>query len=128
MPSPTDADPDEILGVLTPIVEALGAAMVSADAARSGDIPVQWRGRTIGHVRVGELHGALDRLVTGAERELGVSLTDMSRAEKQAVVRRLDEQGAFLLRGAVEEVAALMGVSRVTLYSYLNAIEGGRRP
>jgi hypothetical protein len=46
----------------------------------------------------------------------------MSRAQKQTTVRLLDEHGAFLLRGAVDDVASWMGVSRVTLYSYLNAI------
>ncbi len=46
----------------------------------------------------------------------------MPRADKQIAVRRLDEQGAFLLRSAVEDVATWMGVSKVTLYSYLNAI------
>jgi predicted transcriptional regulator YheO len=46
----------------------------------------------------------------------------MDRSQKQAAIRQLDEQGAFLLRGAVEDVAAMMEVSRVTLYSYLNAV------
>lgn len=33
----------------------------------------------------------------------------------------LYERGAFLFCGAVEEVADLMGVSRITIYNYLNA-------
>ena len=37
-------------------------------------------------------------------------------------VRLLDERGAFILRRAVEEVADAMGVSRITVYNYLNAI------
>lgn len=47
----------------------------------------------------------------------------MKRAEKQMAIRRLDERGAFLVRGAAEDVAGWMGVSKVTIYSYLNAIE-----
>ena len=35
----------------------------------------------------------------------------------------LDERGAFLLRGAVDDIATAMGVSRITIYNYLNAIE-----
>jgi predicted transcriptional regulator YheO len=35
----------------------------------------------------------------------------------------LDERGAFLLRGAVDDMARIMGVSRITIYNYLNAID-----
>jgi predicted transcriptional regulator YheO len=42
---------------------------------------------------------------------------------KQVAVRLLDEQGAFLLRKSIEYVADAMGVSRITIYNYLNAIK-----
>ena len=103
-------------------MEALGATVVPERSARPGDFPVEWHGTTLPYVRNAELHSALGRLVSSVEREIGVPLADMSRADKQAAVRRLDEQGAFLLRGAVDDVAHMMGVSRVTLYTYLNAI------
>jgi predicted transcriptional regulator YheO len=45
----------------------------------------------------------------------------MTREEKQAPCA-LDEQGAFQLRKAIEAVADAMGVSRITIYNYLNAI------
>jgi predicted transcriptional regulator YheO len=35
----------------------------------------------------------------------------------------LDQRGAFLLRKAVETVGEMMGVSRITIYNYLNAIQ-----
>ncbi len=112
----------EFLVHLAPIVEALGGRIVSADEAQAGDTPILWRATTVGYVQGSELHGALDRLVRLVEREAGRGLEEMDRAQKQLAVRRLDELGAFLLRGAVEDIAQLMGVSRVTLYSYLNAI------
>jgi uncharacterized protein YqgV (UPF0045/DUF77 family) len=71
-----------------------------------------------------DLHGALDRLVAGVERELGGSLAELPREAKQAAVRLLNERGAFLLRRSVEDVAEQMGVSRITIYNYLNAIGG----
>ena len=113
---------DEFLRALRPIVEALGATVVPERSARPGDFPVEWEGTTLTYVRNAELHGALGRLVSSVEREIGVGLAEMARAEKQAAVRRLDEQGAFLLRGAVDDIAHMMGVSRVTLYTYLNTI------
>ncbi|HAZ33053.1 MAG TPA: transcriptional regulator, partial [Acidimicrobiaceae bacterium] len=47
---------------------------------------------------------------------------NMSREDKQRAVRLLDERGAFTLRRAVEDLADAMGVSRITVYNYLNAI------
>lgn len=113
---------DDFLRALKPVVEALGATVVPARSARSGDLPVEWDGETVAFVRMAELHGALGRLVGTVEREIGAPLAEMSRHDKQVAVRRLDEQGAFLLRGAVDDVAHWMGVSRVTLYTYLNTI------
>jgi predicted transcriptional regulator YheO len=68
------------------------------------------------------LHGALDRLIEGVEREFGTRLPQLSREEKQRAIRLLDERGAFTLRRAVEDVADAMGVSRITVYNYLNAL------
>jgi predicted transcriptional regulator YheO len=45
----------------------------------------------------------------------------MSREHKQLAVRMLDDRGAFALRRSVESVADAMGVSRFTIYNYLNA-------
>ncbi len=30
--------------------------------------------------------------------------------------------GAFLLRGAVDDIAKIMGVSRITIYNYINTL------
>jgi predicted transcriptional regulator YheO len=68
------------------------------------------------------LHGALDRLIEQVERELGGKLPTLSREDKQEAVRLLDDRGAFLLRRSVELVADALGVSRITVYNYLNAI------
>ena len=119
-------DTDEFLQALRPVTEVLGGSLVPARSSRPGDHPVEWRGEVVGYVRGSELHGALDRLIFGVEREFGIRLSEMDRGQKQAAVRQLDQRGAFLLRGAVDDVAASMGVSRVTLYTYLNALGNGR--
>lgn len=67
------------------------------------------------------LDGALDELLALAEEEIGRPIGEMSRAEKQRVVRFLDERGAFALRKAVETVADALGVSRFTVYNYLDS-------
>ena len=72
---------------------------------------------------VGPLHDALRSMIRAAERDIGSTVDEWTRADKQRVVRLLEEQGAFLLRGAVDDMARIMGVSRITIYNYLNAID-----
>jgi predicted transcriptional regulator YheO len=64
-------------------------------------------------------------MIADVEHELRAPLTALSREAKQAAVRMLDARGAFLLRKAVEDVADAMGVSRITIYNYLNAEKDG---
>jgi uncharacterized protein YqgV (UPF0045/DUF77 family) len=75
---------------------------------------------------VGSLHGFLRKMISQVEDELGDSLFNLSREKKQAAVRLLDRRGAFLLRKSIEDVADAMGVSRITIYNYLNAIRENR--
>ncbi len=105
-----------------PVVEALGATMVAAEDREPGDLPLRWEGAIIAAVRMAPLHGALDRLIEGVEREFGAPLPSLSREDKQRAIRLLDDRGAFTLRRAVEDVADAMGVSRITVYNYLNAL------
>jgi predicted transcriptional regulator YheO len=67
------------------------------------------------------LEDALEHLIAQGEAHLGRPLAQMSRGDKQQLVRYLDERGAFALRKAVERVAATLGVSRFTVYNYLDA-------
>ncbi len=105
-----------------PIIEALGATLVPAEEREKGDLPLRWEGQVVAAVRPAPLHGALDRLIEAVEREMGAPLPTLSREDKQKAIRLLDERGAFILRRAVEDVADAMGVSRITVYNYLNAL------
>ncbi|MBL6760888.1 MAG: helix-turn-helix domain-containing protein [Ilumatobacteraceae bacterium] len=107
---------------MRPAFEAMGARIVGQDAIEPADLPIIWEGVTVAGVRVPPLHGALDRLIESVENELGGPLPSLSREDKQRAVRLLDERGAFTLRRAVEDLADAMGVSRITVYNYLNAI------
>ena len=105
-----------------PLVESLGAQLLPLSEREPGDLPLVWEGTEVAVVRSAPLHGALDRLIDGVERELGTKLPHLSREDKQRAIRLLDERGAFILRRAVEDVADAMGVSRITVYNYLNAL------
>ena len=107
-------DLEQVLGSLADLVRA---------SFENGATSVQVRIDDGHQESTPSLHDALERLVADVEREIGVPINDMSRAQKQQAVARLDAHGAFLLRGSVEEVATLMHVSKVTLYAYLNAVQ-----
>lgn len=111
-----------LLDAVAPVADALGASLVGPGEVEAGDVPLVWEGDVVGALRLPGLHGALHRLVSGVERELG-PLSGLSREGKQEAVRRLHERGAFTLRRGVEDVADALGVSRFTIYNYLNALD-----
>ncbi len=111
---------------MQPVAEAVGAEVVPASEVRPGDIELTWEGELVGGFRQASLDGALDRMIASVERELGQPAGELDREQKQEFVRRLDELGAFTLRRSVEDVAEVLGVSRFTVYNYLNALQQGR--
>ena len=110
------------VAMVEPLLATLGCELIDAEACEPGDVPLRFEGRVIAAVRLPALHGALDRLIDTVEREVGCRVVEMNREQKQLAIRLLDERGAFILRRAVEDVADAMGVSRITVYNYLNAI------
>lgn len=103
-------------------IEATGATLVPHGESEALDVPIEWEGEVVAYVRIGSLADALSNLVSRIEEELGARLPDLERTGKQVAIRLLDERGAFLLRKSIEDIADLMGVSRITIYNYLNAI------
>ncbi len=117
-----NGEPHPVVRAIKPVLDAVGATLVPATQQEPSDVPLVWNGDVIAAVRMPPLHGALDRLIDTVEAELGGPLPSLSLEDKQRAVRLLDEKGAFILRRAVEDVADAMGVSRITVYNYLNAI------
>jgi hypothetical protein len=111
-----------LIETVQPLLTALGATVVAVDEIAKSDVPLVWEGKVVAGVRLPALHGAMNRLIESVERELGGKLAQLSRGEKQRAIRLLDERGAFILRRAVEDVADAMGVSRITVYNYLNSL------
>lgn len=46
-----------------------------------------------------------------------------NRQEKIRLIQFMDDKGIFLMKGAVEKVAAALGISKVTVYSYLDEVK-----
>ena len=115
-------DAVEYLASLRSVAVAIGATVVPPTQMRSSDIELHWHGELVGGLRMPDLRRALPRLIRQVERELGGRLCDLSREQKQRAVHRFDERGAFALRKSVEDIADAMGVSRMTIYTYLETI------
>lgn len=50
----------------------------------------------------------------------------MNRERRIELIRFMDQRGVFLVKGAVERVAEKLGISKVTVYAYLDEVRGKR--
>jgi Uncharacterized protein conserved in bacteria len=117
---------EELTAALRPLLRRVGAVVVDGDP-QADDVPITLHGNTI-HVRVldeRDLSDGLARLIQTVEHELGGNLSELPRAKKQHAVRLLEERGAFEMRHSAETVAEAMGMSRFTIYNYLNRVRVG---
>lgn len=67
-----------------------------------------------------DIHEIVNSMIEEATVEIGKPLALMSKEEKVAVVAILDRKGAFEVKKAVPYVASRLGVSRYTVYNYIN--------
>jgi CRP-like cAMP-binding protein len=120
----SDALNHPLTAALRPLLDAVGATAVAPAEARAEDVVLEWDGAPALAVRLPHLSSALDRLLAEMVRQFdGRPLTELDRADKQRVVALLEERGAFTVRHGVETVASALGVSRFTVYNYLNRQE-----
>ena len=111
-----------MLESVRPLLDRLGAVALPPEQQAPGDVPLRWDGRVVAVVRLPEAPsiGDLGQIIADVETELESPLAQLSRAGKQRAVRVLEERGAFSFRRSVEAVAKALGVSRFTVYNYLN--------
>ncbi|MFF4097027.1 helix-turn-helix domain-containing protein [Streptomyces sp. NPDC001834] len=109
-----------LVAAVKPLVDAMGAELLGPGQARADDVVLAWEGEDVVAVRLPQLSESLDHILTAMERRYGMPLAGLDRRAKQAVVRSLEARGAFSVRHGVETVASALGVSRFTVYNYLN--------
>lgn len=131
----------ELLGAVRPLIDRIGARLVDPAELGAGDVPLHWRGTVVAGVRLADAAsvepagsgdggpvaetedadvGGLAGVLASVERQFDEPLAELPRPDKQRAVRLLEEAGAFSYRKAVETVAGALGVSRFTVYNYLN--------
>ncbi|MEU1129787.1 helix-turn-helix domain-containing protein [Streptomyces sp. NPDC005900] len=111
---------DPFAAAVKPLVDAMGGEMLPPDQAGTDDVVLAWEGEDVMAVRLPQLADSLDHILLALERKRGRPLAELDRKAKQEVVRILEARGAFAVRHGVETVASALGVSRFTVYNYLN--------
>lgn len=109
-----------LVAAVKPLVDAVGAELLVPAQAEGDDVVLSWEGEDVLAVRLPQLSDSLDRILAAMERRHGMPLAELDRKTKQEVVRILEARGAFSVRHGVETVAGALGVSRFTVYNYLN--------
>ncbi|NIH81872.1 helix-turn-helix domain-containing protein [Amycolatopsis viridis] len=109
-----------VRGEADTLIEALPAIARAALTGGADRLTLQLSTPAAAREPAGGAPTSLDRLIIEVERELGARLADLDRAGKQRAVRLLEERGAFALRRAAPTVAEALGVTRFTVYNYLN--------
>ncbi|MDX3524081.1 helix-turn-helix domain-containing protein [Streptomyces scabiei] len=116
----TGAGGEPFVAAVKPLVDAMGGLLLPPDEAGPDDVVLSWEGADVVAVRLPQLAESLDHILAALERRQGRPLADLDRRAKQEVVRMLEARGAFSVRHGVETVATALGVSRFTVYNYLN--------
>ena len=109
-----------LVAAVKPLVDAMGAEILGPAQAEGDDVVLSWEGEDVLAVRLPQLSDSLDHILAAMERRHGMPLAELGRKEKQEAVRVLEARGAFSVRHGVETVAGALGVSRFTVYNYLN--------
>ncbi|MFF0741744.1 helix-turn-helix domain-containing protein [Streptomyces sp. NPDC004111] len=116
----TEPGDHPLVTAVKPLVDAMGAELMEPGRAGRDDVVLAWEGEDVVAVRLPQLSDSLDHILAALERGHGMPLAELDRKAKQSVVRTLEARGAFSVRHGVETVAGALGVSRFTVYNYLN--------
>ena len=65
----------------------------------------------------------MEKIIQKASDKIGKPPAIMQKDEKIAFVRMLDESGLFCIKGSVQHIAKMLGLSKYTIYSYLESPE-----
>ncbi|HCN45218.1 MAG TPA: hypothetical protein DIT18_05855, partial [Pseudomonas sp.] len=72
-----------------------------------------------------DLEQLMTRIIDGALQDARTQGVRFGKAQKLEAVRQMHDGGLFIVKGAVEKAAAALGVSRYTVYNYLEEIRNG---
>lgn len=117
--------------------EVIGALCINVDVS-VGEQLQQWVRENVimpGDEPAGLQNEPVERFDTSVEEtmraalarvlgEIGKKPAELSKAERLRVVEALDQVGVFLIKNSTAFVADALGISRATLYNYVNQVRG----
>jgi len=68
----------------------------------------------------------MESIIDTRVAECGKPPATMDKVEKKELIRKLDAGGVFVIKGSVDYVAKVFGLSRYTIYSYLKEVRNVR--
>ncbi|MFI8167693.1 transcriptional regulator [Streptomyces sp. NPDC085931] len=113
------------VSAVTKVRDLLGALAGAGPAlAGTGPAPAELPVTTFGN----DIDSVVDALVDAHRTRQRGSWPELDREERLELFGGLDARGVFAVRGAVEQVAARLGISRASAYHYLARARAARAP
>lgn len=94
--------------------QALLARMLPSRGAPPAEAP---------RVDMPDMEALMLDIISCAVRRYGKPVSKMDKEEKTAAVQMMQERGLFMVRGGVERAATALGVTRFTIYNYLDELK-----
>lgn len=73
-----------------------------------------------------DMEALMREIIDDAVRRFGKPVASMNKVEKIAAVESMLDRGLFIVKGGVERAAVALGVTRFTVYNYLDAVKAKR--
>ncbi|MCR2803371.1 helix-turn-helix transcriptional regulator [Paenibacillus soyae] len=74
---------------------------------------------------VSSVNELLDSLLIEAQEAIGKPPAQMNKEDKIRLIQLLDQKGAFLIKKSGERICSHLGISKFTLYNYLEESKSG---
>ncbi|MEE0741513.1 MAG: helix-turn-helix transcriptional regulator [Emergencia sp.] len=75
-------------------------------------------------VQPNSIHGLMDNFITEALAAIGTPPDKMNKEAKIKLIKFLDDRGVFMIQKSGQKVCDLLGISKFTLYNYLEEARG----
>lgn len=74
-----------------------------------------------------DVDDVLENIIRKAIDEVGKPVSMMQKEDKLMVAKIVDEKGGFLIKGAINQLASEISVSRYTIYNYLDELKSKKK-
>ncbi|MCM3745402.1 PAS domain-containing protein [Sporosarcina luteola] len=113
-------DEGEVIGYLGINFDITAFSMVSQVIKEFTAVPAEEDdGNHLNESYAKNIDEVFHHLITSVTLEIGIPIPEMSRNERIRFVQKLEEKGAFLIQGSSDRIAKVLGVSKQTIYNYL---------